>query len=105
MVPDVNGGTCSGTDCAMAKRIKDNPEGRDQREGHILVVDDERPILGLAEHILTFNGYNVTTCANGAEAVEVYSKLYDEIGLVILDMVMPKMNGVETLRQLKKPKR
>jgi CheY-like chemotaxis protein len=64
------------------------------------MVDDEMPILGLAERILTASGYSVTTCASGAEAVEVYSRLHDEIDLVILDMLMPKMNGAETLRQL-----
>jgi len=55
----------------------------------------------LTKCILARNGYRVTTCGGGAKAVDVYSRLHDEIDLVILDMIMPKMNGVETLHQLK----
>ena len=101
MFPDTNIGTYFHSDCTMVNRAKSNTEGQDQRDRHILIVDDEAPILGLVRRIFTFEGYSVTTCARGAEAVEVYSKLHDEIDLVILDMVMPEMNGIETLRQLK----
>jgi len=85
----------------MTKRTKSNTGGQDHRNGHILVVDDEKTIRELTKCILTLNGYRVTTCASGAKAVDVYSRLHDDIDLVILDMIMPKMNGVETLRQLK----
>ena len=101
MFPDMNVGTHFSTDCTMANRTKSNTEGQDRRDGHILIVDDEVSILRLVKRILTFEGYSVTTCASGAEAVEVYSRDHDKTDLVILDMVMPKMNGVETLRQLK----
>ncbi|MBC8373403.1 MAG: response regulator [Planctomycetes bacterium] len=86
----------------MTNRTKSNTEGQDHRDGHILVVDDERAIRRLTNRILILNGYSVATCASGAKAVDVYSRLHDEIDLVILDMIMPNMNGVETLRQLKK---
>ena len=101
MFPDTNVGTYVCTNYTMANRTKSNTEGQDRRDRHILMVDDEEAILGLAELILTSSGYSVTTCASGAEAVEIYSRLHDEIDLVILDMVMPKMNGAETLRKLK----
>jgi CheY-like chemotaxis protein len=100
MIPGTNVGAYVRTNYTMTNRTKSNAEGQDRRDGHILMVDDEMPILGLAERILTASGYSVTTCASGAEAVEVYSRLHDEIDLVILDMLMPKMNGAETLRQL-----
>jgi PleD family two-component response regulator len=98
------GETLSGTfqNCTMANRTKSHTESPDRRERHILVVDDEVALLGLAERILTNEEYSVTTCVSGAKAVEVYSRLHDEIDLVILDMVMPEMNGAETLRLLKK---
>ncbi len=76
-------------------------EDPDIRDRHILVVDDEKAIRGLAERILKSKGYRVTTCNGGAQAVDVYSKLANEIDLVILDMLMPDMTGLETLRQLK----
>jgi len=101
MFPDTNVGTYVRTDCTMVNKARINTEDRNRRDGHILFVDDEVPILGLAERILTASGYSITTCVNGADAVEVYSRLHDEIDLVILDMVMPKMSGTETLRKLK----
>jgi CheY-like chemotaxis protein len=76
-------------------------EDADRRDRHILVVDDEKAIRGLAERILKAKGYRVTTCNGGTQAVDVYSKLADQIDLVILDMLMPDMTGLETLRQLK----
>ena len=85
----------------MVQRAKKESESRCRRKAHILVVDDDMPILKMAECILTDEGYRVTTCSSGAGAVEVYSKLHDEIDLVILDMVMPEMSGIETLRHLK----
>jgi len=78
-----------------------SPKPSDSGPKHVLVVDDEKAIRGLADRILASKGYRVTRCASGAEAVEVYSRLSGEIDLVILDMLMPNMNGFETLRLLK----
>jgi len=78
-----------------------NSEGRECPNRHILVVDDEQAIRGLARRILNSKGYRVTTCKSGAQAVDAYAKLGDRVDLVILDMLMPDMNGVETLRLLK----
>ena len=100
MFPDTNIGACFPTDYTMTKCTRNNTEGQDRCGGHILVVDDEKAIRGLTKRILNLNGYRVTTCGGGAKAVDVYSGLHDEIDLVILDMIMPTMNGVETLRQL-----
>ena len=101
MFPDTNVGTCFPPNYTMTKCTKSNTEGQDHRDRHILVVDDEKAIRGLTKRILTLKGYSVTTCAGGAKAVDAYSRLRDEIDLVILDMIMPTMNGIETLRQLK----
>ena len=85
----------------MPDSSKNSTETTRSSDRHVMVVDDEKAIRGLAKRILTVKGYNVTTCADGAEAVDAYSRLYDQIDLVILDMIMPEMNGVETLRLLK----
>ena len=101
MFPDVIVGMYPRTNRSMVNRTKRKTEGPDRRDRHILVVDDESSIRKLAKRILTAKGYSVTTCRSGVEATEVYSKLHDEIDLVTLDMVMPDMNGLETLRRLK----
>lgn len=67
----------------------------------ILVVDDEEPIRFLAGEILESFGYRVLTAANGVEAIEIYTEKGDEIDLVILDMIMPKMGGRDTFIRLK----
>jgi two-component system cell cycle sensor histidine kinase/response regulator CckA len=99
--PNVTIGTSFCTDLTMPNTTKNNTEAKPPRSKHILVVDDEQAIRKLAKRILTVKGYDVTTCSNGAKAVDAYSRLYDQIDLVILDMIMPEMNGVETLRNLK----
>ena len=104
MFPDVTSGHSCCASCAMPNTAKNNPKEQDNvpRNKHILVVDDEKAIRKLAKRILTVNGYSVTTCDGGVKAVDVYSRLLGEIDLVILDMLMPEMNGVETLHRLKR---
>jgi len=68
----------------------------------ILIVDDEKAIRSLARDMLESYGYSTLVAQSGAEAVEIYGKHKDEIGLVILDMVMPKKGGRETFLELKK---
>ncbi len=69
----------------------------------ILVVEDEPAILSLLTDILSHRaGYPVITAMCGNEAVEIYGKRATEISLVILDMNMPGMNGIETFYELMK---
>ena len=67
----------------------------------ILVVDDEELIRDLVKDVLQTYGYRVLLAADGEEAVAMYRKHKDEIALVILDMVMPKLGGRETFLKLK----
>jgi DNA-binding response OmpR family regulator len=65
----------------------------------ILVVDDEPSILGLARAILEPQGYRVSTAGDGREALrELAGGRYD---LVLTDIVMPDMEGIELLRRLR----
>ena len=65
----------------------------------ILVVDDEPSIRDLVQMILENEGYHVITAGNGVEAIErVRSEKPD---LVLLDVMMPAMNGFEVCRRLK----
>jgi PAS domain S-box-containing protein len=70
--------------------------------GSILIVDDEDMIRTIAAQILTTAGYRVQTCADGQEAVDLYVKDHRNIDLVIMDMVMPRLDGREAFEQMRK---
>ena len=67
----------------------------------ILLVDDEISIVEVCRDILANLGYKIYTADSGHEAIDIYNANKDEIDLVILDMIMPGMNGGETYKQLK----
>lgn len=67
---------------------------------HILVVDDEKPISDIIVFNLKNEGYEVTTAFDGEEAIEQYAKV--EPDLVILDLMLPKMDGLEVCREIRK---
>jgi two-component system alkaline phosphatase synthesis response regulator PhoP len=65
----------------------------------VLVVDDEEPILELLKYNLEKGGFEVKTAIDGTRAVEIAKKFVPD--LVLLDIMMPKMDGVETCRLLR----
>ncbi|HEY9047020.1 MAG TPA: response regulator, partial [Ohtaekwangia sp.] len=65
----------------------------------VLVVDDEEPILELLKYNLEKGGYDVKTASDGSKAVDIAKKFVPD--LVLLDIMMPKMDGVETCRLLR----
>jgi PAS domain S-box-containing protein len=68
----------------------------------VLVVDDEEPIRALAKEMLEGYGYRVILAEDGVKAIEMFEEHNGNIGLVILDMVMPNMGGRETFLKMKK---
>ncbi len=68
----------------------------------ILVVDDEVDILDLLKYNLEKEGYQVKTAENGIDGVEVARKFVPD--LILLDIMMPDQDGVETCRQLREVK-
>jgi PAS domain S-box-containing protein len=62
-------------------------------EGRILLVDDEEVIRRTGALLLESLGYQVVTARNGREGVELFSTQHGELVLVLLDMIMPEMNG------------
>jgi two-component system cell cycle sensor histidine kinase/response regulator CckA len=66
----------------------------------ILVVDDEAVIRNLAKNILTREGFEVMVAEGGRQACEVFEKQKEKIDLVILDLIMPGMDGKETYRRI-----
>jgi len=73
-------------------------------KGHkevILLVDDEPLILDMGSEVLKSLGYRVLQASDGVEAVEVYEANQDSIALIITDVVMPKMGGVEAIERIR----
>jgi DNA-binding response OmpR family regulator len=69
------------------------------RKHLILVVDDEAPIVRLVKAKLRLDGYEVLTAARGDEALEILQIQTPD--LVVLDVMMPDMDGFETLRRIR----
>lgn len=68
----------------------------------ILLVDDEEFILDTAAETLEEAGFSVLTAANGRLAIDLFKEKADEIDLVITDLMMPEVDGVETIREIRR---
>jgi DNA-binding response OmpR family regulator len=66
--------------------------------GKVLVVDDELEVRQVLFEFLSSRGYDVSTASGGAEAVAVVETIKPD--LVLLDVAMPDMDGVETLKRI-----
>jgi two-component system cell cycle sensor histidine kinase/response regulator CckA len=61
--------------------------------GHILVLDDEKPVRRVLQRALEQMGYTVSTAADPLEGLEYFSQHHEEIDLIITDYMMPEMDG------------
>jgi signal transduction histidine kinase/ActR/RegA family two-component response regulator len=90
---------------AVEKEEPDSYEripGRTRRGSEtILVVEDEDEVRSLASEFLRSAGYSVLTAKDGMEALEVSERLRGSIQLLLTDIVMPKMRGIELAQRLK----
>ena len=68
----------------------------------ILVVDDEATIREITKTSLETYGYKVLTANNGLEAIALYREHFDDIGVVLMDMIMPEMDGATAIPRLQK---
>lgn len=66
---------------------------------HLLIVEDDKELRELFCAVLSDNGYTAIPAANGAEALEILDKAF--IDLIISDIMMPEMNGLELTRELR----
>ena len=69
---------------------------------NILVVDDDKEIVGAIEIYLKKEGYNIIKAYNGNEAIQKIKENEDNIHLIILDIMMPEKDGLETLEEIRK---
>jgi len=70
-----------------------------KRIERILVVDDDTEVLSILNHTLELEGYDVVTTANGSSAVALLEKRKPD--LVILDLMLPQLDGFEVLRLIR----
>ena len=68
----------------------------------VLVVDDEPSIREVAEVILTNHGYRVYTAEDGPAALAIFAQQIGQIGIVVVDLVMPMMSGRALVRALRR---
>lgn len=87
---------------AMSRRTINTPEALIGRNELILIVDDEAPVREVTKTSLETCNYRVLTAQDGVEAISIYAQHQDEIDLIIVDMMMPSMDGPTTIRTLQK---
>ncbi len=66
----------------------------------IMLVDDDKELLEIYDKIFKLNGFDVISCENGEKALAALAK--NQISVVVSDIIMPKMSGIELLREIKK---
>ncbi|HEY0089790.1 MAG TPA: response regulator [Candidatus Lokiarchaeia archaeon] len=67
----------------------------------ILIVDDEPDIVNLTERFLKLGNLETITASNGKDALEIIEERYNEIALVLLDIMMPGTSGYSVLKEIK----
>ncbi len=72
------------------------------RSGSILIVDDEQIVRNAARRILKLGGHDVLMAESGMRAIEIFSEMGPSISLVLLDIIMPEMDGIDTFYELVK---
>ncbi|MBD3368218.1 MAG: response regulator [Candidatus Eisenbacteria bacterium] len=71
-------------------------------DGTVLLVDDEETVRLVGASMLEQSGFKVVTASDGNEAVEYFRDHQDEVGCVLLDLTMPRMDGRETFDELRR---
>ncbi|MCS6776878.1 MAG: response regulator [Chloroherpetonaceae bacterium] len=66
----------------------------------LLVVDDEPLMTELLQHMMSREGYQVLTAHNGVEALQIVRREGSQVDLILLDISMPDMDGLQTARAL-----
>jgi CheY-like chemotaxis protein len=101
-----------GTEFQVCLPVKQTVETDEILAGHnellvghgelVLVVDDDHSIAEITKNLLERNAYKVVVARDGMEAVALYTQHMHEISAVLVDMMMPSMDGPTTIRVLKR---
>jgi len=86
--------------------VVENPDGDDSvavgGSETILLVDDEEMVSETSSEVLKEAGYHVLTATRARDAIELYRNRKDEIALIVLDLMMPEMGGIQCMQELVK---
>ncbi len=80
--------------------LKEETEVKSTRSAVILLIEDEKMVRDSLMNALDAYGYRVIEAANGRDGVEIYKERHNSIDLVISDIVMPVMDGIEAYAQM-----
>jgi signal transduction histidine kinase/CheY-like chemotaxis protein/HAMP domain-containing protein len=83
-----------------AGKVREETVPRTERSGTVLLVDDEDFVRDVGSQMLSALGYEVLTARNGEEGMDVFRKEGSRISMVILDLIMPVMDGRQTLEAI-----
>ena len=78
------------------------PEQSWRGSGTILVVDDEPAVRRTVSRMLEMMGFTTVQAADGAEGITLFKEQASDIALVMLDLTMPRMDGEQTFRELRR---
>lgn len=67
-----------------------------------VIADDDETIRSILEHKLSASGFDVTSCVDGMEAREVLEAESADPTVVVLDIMMPRLTGIQLLRQIRR---
>ena len=73
-----------------------------QGQGTILIVDDEETVRAVGKKMLGRMGFSVLTAIDGRDAIDLFRKQSDTIDCVLLDLTMPRLDGEEAFRELRR---
>jgi PAS domain S-box-containing protein len=82
--------------------VEEQGRGLSGNGEHVLVIDDERMILSVIEEMLRTSGYAPLTAATGREGIALYARHSGTIHAVLVDMMMPQMDGLAVIQALRR---
>lgn len=84
------------------ERLYMTPPSQGQSRAHILCVDDDHQLVSVEKILLEYFGFNVTACTSGMEALETFRDQPDLVDLLISDLSMPQMSGLELAGEIRR---
>jgi CheY-like chemotaxis protein len=80
----------------------ENPDIECYGSGSVFFIDDEEDMREMVQKVLKHYGYRVRLASNGQEALHIFEKNHQDIDLVFMDMTMPRLNGLETFKIMRR---
>jgi PAS domain S-box-containing protein len=74
----------------------------EEASGTILMVEDEELLRIMGKELLEAHGFTAMTASNGSESIEIYRERGSEIDVILMDLIMPVMGGIEAYHELRK---